>query len=151
MTESRFVILVFFFLACICCDTSFEKHIHSEVAYQHAWSQLHNGKEEFQNSDNTRVDSLTNTHAVEFDFATKWAESIGQALHYQLMTGKRGKVVLILENPPKEMKYYERVKRLSEIYDFDAEYVTPEILGIDNSGNCPFEDCKCHKRISQQE
>ena len=122
----------------------FAAHEHSEIAYQHAWSELHNGEEEFENEDKTRVDSLTDTHAVEFDFAAKWAESIGQALHYQLMTGKRGKVVLILEHPKKEMKYYERVKRLSEIYDFDVEYITPEILNIQN-GLCPYEDCKCHK------
>jgi hypothetical protein len=124
---------------------SYAEHEHSEVAYQHAWSELHNGVEEFENKDHTRVDSLTETHAVEFDFANKWAESIGQALHYQLMTGKRGKVILILEKPKKEMKYYERVKRLSEIYDFDAEYITPKILNIQN-GVCPYADCKCHKK-----
>lgn len=43
------------------------------------------------------------------------------------------------------MKYYERVKRLSEIYDFDAEYITPSILNIKN-GVCPYADCKCHKK-----
>lgn len=130
---------------CTCFNICFAKHAHSEAAYQHAWSKLHNGEEEFENSDRTKVDSLTDTHAVEFDFATKWAESIGQALHYQLMTGKRGKVVLILENPQKEKKYYECVKKLSEIYDFDVEYITPEILNVDENGLCPFEDRKCHK------
>ncbi len=84
--------------------------------------------QEFVNSDFTRVDCLTARHAVEFDFANKWAESIGQALHYQLMTGKRAKVVLILEHPKKQMVYFERVKKLAEIYDFDVEYVTPEIF-----------------------
>ena len=46
-------------------------------------------------------------HAIEFDFAEKWAESIGQALHYSFMTGKRAKVVLILENPEKQMCYFQ--------------------------------------------
>lgn len=41
------------------------------------------------------------------------------------MTGKRAKVVLILENPAREMVYYYRVKRLAEIYNFDVEYMTP--------------------------
>ena len=86
--------------------------------------------QEFVNSDFTRVDCLTARHAVEFDFANKWAESIGQALHYQLMTGKRAKVVLILERPEKQMVYFERVKKLAEIYDFDVEYVTPEIFCV---------------------
>ncbi len=119
-------------------------HEHSESSYQHAWSAEHNGEEEFINDDYTRVDCLTDTHAVEFDFANKWAESVGQALHYQNMTGKRAKVVLILENPAKEMKYFERVQRLAFLYDFDAEYITPEILPTQN-GECIYRDCKCHK------
>ena len=120
------------------------KHKHSESSYQHAWCKAHNGIEEYQNEDFTRVDCLTESHAVEFDFSNKWAESVGQALHYGLMTGKRGMVVLILENPSREFVYYSRVKRLAEIYDFDIEYVTPEILNIKN-GKCPYADCKCRK------
>ena len=121
------------------------KHNHSEASYQHAWSSLHKGVEEFENKDKTRVDCLTDTHAVEFDFANKWAESIGQALHYQLMTGKRGKVVLILEEPQTQMVYFYRVKRLACVYNFDAEYITPAILNIQN-GKCPYNDCKCHRK-----
>ena len=65
---------------------------------------------EFENKDFTRVDCLTDKYAVEFDFANKWAESIGQALHYQLMTGKKAKVVLSLEDPMHEMVYYTELK-----------------------------------------
>lgn len=119
------------------------KHIHSESSYQHAWCSAHKGIEEYENKDKTRVDCLTDYYAVEFDFANKWAESIGQALHYQYMTGKRGMVVLILEEPEKEMVYYNRVKKLGEIHNFDVEYITPDILNI-KDGNCPYEDCKCH-------
>lgn len=107
---------------------AYAKHLYKEAQYQHIWCKANNGIEEFENSDYTRVDCLTSCNAVEFDFAKKWAESIGQALYYQLMTGKRGKVVLILENPSKEMVYFNRVKRLSEIYDFDVEYITPQIF-----------------------
>lgn len=118
------------------------KHLHSESAYQHAWCSANAGIEEYKNKDLTRVDCLTKTNAVEFDFANKWAESIGQALHYQKMTGKRGKVVLILENPKLEMVYYNRVKALGCIYNFDVEYVTPQILHLINN-KCPYSDCKC--------
>lgn len=118
-------------------------HSHSESAYQHAWCTANGGVEEVKNADFTRVDCLT-THAVEFDFANKWAESVGQALHYGLMTGKRPKVVLILENPQKQMVYYKRVENLSKKYDFDTEYITPQILNLKN-GKCPYKDCKCKK------
>ena len=121
------------------------KHKHSEFSYQHAWCTVHKGIEEYENRDKTRVDCLTEYHAVEFDFANKWAESVGQAEHYARMTGKRGKVVLILENPRKEKIYYKRVKELGKIHNFDVEYVTPRILHLDKDGKCPYIDCKCHK------
>ena len=101
-------------------------------------------EEEFENNDKTRIDCLTQTHAIEFDFADKWAESIGQALHYSFMTGKRAKIILILDNPKKQIYYFERIQNLSKIHNFDVEYVTPEILNIiDNK--CRYKDCKCHK------
>ena len=54
----------------------FAKHNHSESSYQHAWCSMHKGIEEYENKDFTRVDCLTQYHAVEFDFANKWAESM---------------------------------------------------------------------------
>lgn len=122
-------------------------HQHSESSYQHAWCKQHNGVEEYKNEDKTRVDCLTNTHAIEFDFANKWAESIGQALHYQYLTGKKAKVVLILEKPEKEFCYYNRVKTLSKIHDFEVEYITPQILNIKN-GKCKYKDCKCNRKTN---
>lgn len=126
----------------------FVKHNHSESSYQHEWCSLHKGIEEYENKDFTRVDCLTQYHAVEFDFANKWAESIGQALHYEYMTGKKGMVVLILENPQKQIVYFNRVKALSKKYNFDVEYITPAILKIKN-GTCPYIDCKCHKKATK--
>ena len=124
------------------------KHKHSEASYQRAWCSMHQGIEEFENKDKTRVDCLTSTHAVEFDFANKWAESIGQALHYQRMTGKRAKVVLILEKPKKQMVYYWRVFELGKLHDFDVEYVTPAILQLKN-GKCSYIDCKCNRTLKK--
>lgn len=112
------------------CNLGWEhyKHQHREAEYQQAWCSMHGGIAEYENADYTRVDCLTPTHAVEFDFWHKWAESIGQALHYGYMTGKKPKVVLILENPKRQMCYYYRVKKLAKKYKFDVEYITPEIL-----------------------
>ena len=125
-------------------------HKHNESSYQHAWCAQHNGIEEYENKDFTRVDCLTDKYAVEFDFANKWAESIGQALHYQYMTGKKAKVVLIVEDPKKEMVYYKRVKRLGRKHHFAVEYVTPEILNIDENGKCPYLDCKCRRKDKKE-
>ena len=101
-------------------------HPHSESSYQHAYCSAHNGIAEYELSDKTRIDCLTDTYAIEFDFANKWAESIGQALHYSLISGKKPKVVLILDSKYKQqqMIYYERVKKLGQIYNIDVEYVS---------------------------
>ena len=120
-------------------------HKHNEASYQRAWCSAEGGIEEYKNKDYTRVDCLTDTHAVEFDFANKWAESIGQAVHYGIMTGKKPKVVLILDNPKTQMVYYNRVKTIGKKYHIDTEYVTDEILSINNDGKCNFPECKCHK------
>ena len=131
MIKKKFYILIFTIL--FTSIPAYAKHLYKEADYQNVWCSAHNGITEYKNKDFTRVDCLTYTHAVEFDFAKKWAESIGQALHYSLITGKRGMVVLILENPKLEMVYYYRVKKLSELYNFDVEYVTPEIF---NNSDC---------------
>lgn len=69
------------------------------------------GKQEFLLWDNTRVDCLTKDYAIEFDFAKKWAESVGQALYYSKMTSKKPAVVLILSDI-KDYRYVKRVERL---------------------------------------
>ena len=45
--------------------------------------------------DGTRCDILTDTHAIEVDFADKWAEAIGQSLNYAMQTGKKAGIVLV--------------------------------------------------------
>ena len=89
------------------------KHLYLERDYQDVWCKANNGITEYRLSDNCRVDCLTNTHAIEFDFAEKWAESIGQALYYGLQTNKTPGVVLIIEDPEKDIKYVRRLIRVA--------------------------------------
>ena len=125
-------------------------HPHSESSYQHAYCSINNGIEEFELQDKTRIDCLTDDYAIEFDFANKWAESIGQALHYGLTSGKKPKVVLILDSKYKQqqMVYYERVKKLGQVYNIDVEYVSDEILDLDKKKRCHHKDCKCNRKKS---
>lgn len=69
-----------------------------EAAYQQAWCDEQGGQVEVIQSDGTRVDCLLPEYAIEFDFADKWAEAIGQALHYSHMTARDGGIVLIVED-----------------------------------------------------
>lgn len=120
-------------------------HEHNEYSYQKAWAEKHNAIMEYKLDDGTRVDCLTSTHAIEFDFANKWAESVGQALYYAIKTGKKPMVILILENPQKQMLYFNRVKKLANAYNFEVQYVTKDILNLDKNGKCSNPKCKCHK------
>lgn len=88
------------------------KHKMPEKWYQ---KQLCDGAQEVRLSDGTRVDCLTDEYAVEFDFAPKWAEAIGQSLHYARMSGKKPGIVLIAESK-KDWKYLLISSRLCEIY-----------------------------------
>lgn len=83
-------------------------HSHPEKWYQEKWCAEQGGQTEVVLSDNTRADCITKENIVEFDFAPKFYESIGQALYYSLQTGKRAGIVLILEKP-EDRKYWIRL------------------------------------------
>lgn len=98
-------------LALIFVPAAQAKRLHTEAEYQAVWCGKHNGLLEYRLPDKTRVDCLTDTLAVEVDFATKWAECIGQALYYGKMTGKQPACVLIIENTERDAKYLQRLRR----------------------------------------
>ncbi len=82
-----------------------------ESYYVDQWCTKDFGRKEVVLWDMTRVDCLTKDYAIEFDFAKKWAESIGQSLYYSKMTGKNPAVVLILTTPT-DYRYVKRIERL---------------------------------------
>lgn len=69
----------------------------SETAYSNHINQHFKGKREAV-VPNGRVDILTNEYAIEVERASKWKNSIGQALWYSLQTGKKPGIVILLES-----------------------------------------------------
>ena len=65
------------------------ERLHPEKWYVKKWCAEHGGKIEYVLPDQTRCDCVSSSHAVEVDFAEKWAEAIGQSLFYSLQTGRR--------------------------------------------------------------
>ncbi len=98
------------------------KHDLPEKYYQKIWCDEQKGEMEHLLPDGTRVDCLTLDYAVEFDFAPKWAESIGQSLYYASKTARRPGIVLIIESK-KDFKYYYRIKKLCEDYNIALWYI----------------------------
>lgn len=82
-------------LLLIGCSSGSAPRTPPEKYYQLSWCAEHGGQAEVVLPDGTRCDCLTATHAIEFDFAKKWAEAIGQSLHYAALTGRRAGIVLI--------------------------------------------------------
>lgn len=107
--------------------TAHAERLNPEKAYATAWCKAANGVQEFVLRDKTRVDCLTKNYAVEVDFADKWAESIGQALHYGRLTGEEPAIVLIIEKPS-DWQHYWKVKKLAKKKGVTLWYIEPEYL-----------------------
>ena len=82
-----------------------------EMYYENEWCTPDFGRKEVILWDMTRVDCMTKDYAIEFDFAKKWAEAIGQSLYYSKLTGKSPAIVLILTTPT-DYRYVKRIERL---------------------------------------
>ena len=106
----------------------FSKTLFYEKDYQRSWCESHNGSLEVVLPDKARVDCVTSTHAIEFDFAKKWGESIGQALYYAVILNKQAGIVLIIEKGQADEKYLARVKEVAKRYNITVWTMTPNDL-----------------------
>ncbi len=102
-------------ILCLSVQPAEAKRKHYEKWYQMRWCAEHRGKTEVSLPDRTRCDCETETHAIEFDFGSKWAEAIGQALYYSLQLRKPAGVVLILESE-EDYKYWVRLNTTVEYF-----------------------------------
>ena len=101
----------------------FAKHQHPEKYYQEIWCNQNNGKTEVIMENGTRCDCLTSSHSIEFDFAHKWAEAIGQSLCYGMETKKMPGIVIIMESP-EDVKYVKRTYNIIKTYNLPIQVWT---------------------------
>ena len=104
------------------------KRLNQEAKYQYAWCNQHGGHVEYELEDLTRVDCLLEEKAVEFDFANKWAECIGQSLYYGIKTNRKPVCALIMENGESDTKYLKRLEEVSKKVGIEIIKVSPDIL-----------------------
>ena len=86
-----------------------EKHYQKETC---------NGIMEYRLDDGSRVDCLTDEYAIEYDFANKWAEAVGQSLYYAEKTGKKPAIILILKDE-KQKKHLPKAEVLCKKYGIE--------------------------------
>jgi hypothetical protein len=89
------------------------KHVNSERYYQEKWCNQNNGIAEYILPDKTRIDCLTKKYAIEFDFAPKWAEAIGQSMYYSKVTNKKPAICLIIKSK-NDYKYVKRIEKANK-------------------------------------
>lgn len=116
----KFIVLFITFL--LTSTNCYAKHLYKEREYQNYWCNEHGGISEYLLNDNTRVDCLTENYAIEFDFAPKWAEAIGQSLYYGIKTERKPAVVLIIESPA-DWKYYYRIEKVAQLLNITLWYM----------------------------
>ena len=86
------------------------EHNYQESDYVNAYC---NGQIEYVLNDLTRIDCLTEDYAIEFDWAKKWAESVGQSMYYAEMTERLPAVAIIMKSPRDE-RYIKRIKKANK-------------------------------------
>lgn len=109
----KVIVILFVF----CSFPVYAGHRHLEKWYQNRWCDENGGITEVVLNDRARIDCLTEEYAIEFDFAPKWAESVGQSLYYSIMTNKKPGIVLIIEHPDSEGPFLKRLETVGEKYD----------------------------------
>ena len=100
--------------------TLFSQVRQRESYYQKKFAEAVNGETEVVLSDRTRVDIVTSTHVIEVDFASKWAESIGQSLHYQGMVFEKKAGVLLIIEDKKEDRFLDRLMGVAAKHGIDV-------------------------------
>ena len=89
-----------------------------ERYYQDLFARNHGGHVEVLMQDGTRCDIITKTHAIEVDFANKWAEAIGQSLNYARQTNKKAGILLLIKSGGDQ-------KNISRLVNTIQEYELP--------------------------
>lgn len=117
-------ILIILFLNSFSLKAFSKSRLYLEHVYQNAWCSKAGGKQEVVLPDQARVDCVTSTHAIEFDFADKWGESIGQSLYYGASLNKKPGVVLIMENGVKDKKYLDRLNLVAKQHNITVWTMT---------------------------
>ncbi len=92
--------------------------LHPKRWYQERWCAKYFDSAQVTVSD--QYDCLSEKYVIEFDYADRWYESIGESLHYALQTGRKAGIVLIMEKES-DIKYWIKLKKTVEHYSLPIE------------------------------
>jgi len=84
-----------------------------EPAWSKALAEMIDGEAEYRLRDRSRVDVLTDKHAIEVDWLDKWHQGIGQSLHYSYLSGKDPVLAIGLKEENYNKDKLEMAKRVA--------------------------------------
>jgi hypothetical protein len=108
----RITICIILFLISISVFAQFTRQ--KEEYYRDLFAKDIKGNTEVILSDKTRADIVTDTFAIEVEFAENWAESIGQSLYYANELNKKPGILLVIHS----IKDEEYIRRLMSVTAF---------------------------------
>ena len=123
----RFILLVIIFMN-FGAQLVLSARLYPEKVYQEYWCKKYGGYSEVKLADETRVDCVLNDYAIEFDFANKWGESIGQSLYYSISLNKKAGVVLIMEDMQRDKRYLARLLKVADLNNITVWTISPDDL-----------------------
>lgn len=90
------------------------KGIADEKFYQNLFCTWFSCQKEVTWSDGSRIDALSSTYAIEVEFSSKWSNSIGQAIHYSLIT-KHNAGIAIIKTKLSDSKNIDKLLRICNL------------------------------------
>lgn len=118
-----------FFVVLMLVPTLVFATTHPEKFYQDKICEDMGGKTEVVTQTGTRCDCLTDEYAIEFDFAHKWAESVGQSLDYAAHFQKKAGIVLIMEGEAVDVEQLSELLWLIREKKLDITVWATNVLG----------------------
>jgi hypothetical protein len=89
-----------------------------ERYYRNGFATIMKGQQEVRLPNRRVVDIVTDTFAIEVEFANKWTQSIGQSLDYAKTLNKKAGILIIIEGIKTD-------KYVTELMDFIVFYRLP--------------------------
>lgn len=127
---TRALLLFLFFLPAGCAaqdgTPTTEREWSAQIARQ--WKLDPRNVCEVRTPDGSRVDILTETHAVEVEWAYKHYEAPTQAVFYAMAFNKKPKVVLLMRGLPSEKDKYLRCLAVCNAIRFRGEPIELEVF-----------------------
>jgi hypothetical protein len=133
MVMKKIFVLIIMLLLSTICYAQLPKQL--EKYYTNKFATIVKGKTQQYLSNKRYADIITDTFAIEVEYANKFPESIGQSLDYSMVTYKKAGILLIV-NDKNDDKY---VDELMEIIYYHKLQITVWLMDYNTDKWCKVD------------